>query len=138
MQEHYLTGKLPDEIRQLTKLETRVLGRYDNTNRIVITEAIGELTALTTLYIAGNGLTSLSDEIGLLSNLKSLRMQNNNLTGTIPVWIGGSLNLNGLCIFGNKLTGEIPADIKNNVWWEYYWKSWIEEQQEGYGFTNPD
>lgn len=115
-----------------------MLGRYDNTNRIVITEAIGELTVLTTLYIAGNGLTSLPDEIGLLSNLKSLRVQNNNLTGTILVWIGDLLNLNGLCIFGNKLIGEIPADIKNNVWWEYYWKSWIEEQQEGYGFTNPD
>ena len=135
-----LTGELPDEIRYLTNLETLTIDRYtnDTRNHIMLPEAIGELTNLTTLHIVGNGLTSLPEEMGKLVNLQTLWLRYNDLTGSLPVWIGNLTNLRDFNIEGNKLTGDIPDAVKNHPWWNM-WNphSTIYPQQDGYGFSFP-
>ena len=47
--------------------------------------------------------------MGRLTNLRGLRLQGNQLTGPIPVELGGLTNLQNLLLFSNQLTGSIPS-----------------------------
>ena len=49
--------------------------------------------------------------LGSLKNLKSLELENNNLTGEIPPSLGELPLLEALDISDNKLTGEIPSSL---------------------------
>ena len=56
-------------------------------------------------------------ELGGLSNLTELSLDNNQLTGTIPKELGSLANLQELYLGGNLLTGCVPAglrDVPNN------------------------
>ena len=62
------------------------------------------------LYI--NQLTgSIPPEIGNMTNLTYLYLDDNQLTGEIPPEIGNLTNLTKLYLFNNQLTGEIPESI---------------------------
>ena len=50
-------------------------------------------------------------ELGSLSNLTELSLDNNQLTGEIPPELGRLSNLTGLSLWGNQLTGEIPPEL---------------------------
>eukprot|EP00261_Vitis_vinifera_P023292 XP_010655183.2 PREDICTED: LRR receptor-like serine/threonine-protein kinase EFR [Vitis vinifera] len=54
---------------------------------------------------------NIPTEIGNLSNLYLLSLNNNDLTGTIPPSIGQLQKLQGLYLPSNKLQGSIPNDI---------------------------
>jgi hypothetical protein len=61
-----------------------------------------------------NNLTgTIPDWIGELTNLKLLDMDANSLTGHIPSWIGLMQNLNYLLLNRNQLTGTIPTQLQN-------------------------
>ncbi|KAK6160208.1 hypothetical protein DH2020_003589 [Rehmannia glutinosa] len=73
-------------------------------------------------YVSALGLPSLSlsgilsPGIGNLTNLQSVLLQNNEITGPIPAVIGKLEKLQTLDLSNNKLTGEIPSslgDLKN-------------------------
>ena len=73
---------------------------------------IGNLTNLTELYLNENQLTgSIPSEIGNLTNLYGLSLRYNQLTGPIPSEIGNLVNLTSLRLSSNQLTGEIPESI---------------------------
>ncbi|XP_017979870.1 PREDICTED: probable LRR receptor-like serine/threonine-protein kinase At3g47570 [Theobroma cacao] len=57
--------------------------------------------------IGGN----IPGEIGNLSNLISLEIENNELIGSIPTTIGRLEKLQGLHLDGNKLEGSIPYEL---------------------------
>ena len=62
--------------------------------------------------MSSNQLTgSIPSEIGNLTNLEYLRLDNNQLTGEIPPEIGNLTNLTHLYLNSNELTGEIPESI---------------------------
>ena len=62
----------------------------------------------TTLYLNNNQLTGeIPVEIGNLTNLEYLSLVDNQLTGEIPVEIGNLTNLEYLSLIDNQLTGEI-------------------------------
>ena len=68
----------------------------------------------TNLLLEGIGLTGeIPPEIGNLTNLEILSLQNNDLTGEIPSEIGNLTNLTHLFLNNNQLTGEIPSEIGN-------------------------
>lgn len=76
---------------------------------------IGDLVYTEKLSISelGEGLTgTIPGEIGNMSNLKFLKLYNNDLTGAIPSSIGTLLNLETLDLSYNRLT-EVPAEIGN-------------------------
>ncbi|RWR72942.1 LRR.XII-like protein [Cinnamomum micranthum f. kanehirae] len=74
-------------------------------------------TNLRTLYMGGNQLSgSIPSGIENLVNLIGLGMQDNFLTGTIPFTIGRLSKLQGLYLSNNKFMGEIPMSIGNITW----------------------
>ena len=50
-------------------------------------------------------------ELGGLSNLEQLSLDQNQLTGGIPAGLGGLANLESLYLHENQLTGSIPAEL---------------------------
>ena len=84
-----------------------------------IPSEIGNLTKLIYLVLRNNLLTgSIPQEIGNLTDLSSLSLNINQLTGTIPTEIGNLSNLTWLELNNNQLTGEIPESICDlNIDW---------------------
>ena len=80
-----------------------------------IPSEIGYLTNLTTLQLCGNQLTgSIPEEIGNLTNLTELWIANHpQLSGSIPEEIGNLTNLEYLWLHNNELIGSIPEEIGN-------------------------
>ena len=75
----------------------------------VDTDASGRVTVL---IFHGNNLTgTIPEELGRLSYLVSLHLDDNNLTGTIPRELGNLSNLNELDLADNALTGTIPKEL---------------------------
>jgi internalin A len=70
---------------------------------------IGQLTALTELYLWNNQLSTLPPEIGQLTALRELALHNNQLS-TLPPEIGQLTALTGLFLFNNRLT-TLPPEI---------------------------
>lgn len=78
--------------------------------------AIGNLTALRTLIITGDGLSELSGpippELGQLAGLKTLILHSNLFSGPIPAELGKLAQLEVLDLSRNSvLTGPIPAEL---------------------------
>ncbi|MBN1351134.1 hypothetical protein JXJ21_17065 [candidate division KSB1 bacterium] len=75
---------------------------------------IGNLTNLTSLSLNDNQLAgTISPEIGNLTNLTRLSLYDNQLGGTIPPEIGNLTNLTCLDLDKNQLGGTIPPQIGN-------------------------
>jgi len=75
---------------------------------------LGNLTNLTTLALFNNNLTgSIPAELGNLTNLTTLDLYYNGLTGSIPVELGNLTNLTTLHLGFNDLTGSIPPELGN-------------------------
>ena len=106
-----LTGSIPPEIGQLTKLSRLSLSRNDLTGSIP--PEIGLLTELNWLYLSLNDLTgSIPLEIGQLTQLKGLVLWQNQLSGSIPLEIGQLTELILLSLGGNQLSGCIPGQLQ--------------------------
>ena len=72
------------------------------------------MTNLISLNLSDNQLTgSIPPEIGNLTNLTELRLDYNQLTGSIPSEIGNLTNLEWLTLNNNQLTDTIPNKICN-------------------------
>ena len=105
-----LTGEIPAELGNLTKLELLWLAINQLTGEIPA--ELGDLTNLRRLHLSINQLTGeIPAELGYLANLKVLDLYNNQLTGEIPAELGSLTNLKGLWLASNQLTGEIPAEL---------------------------
>ena len=98
--------RVPAEIGQLTAL-TRL---YLNGNQLTTVPAeIGQLKALRTLDLRGNQLTAVPAEIGQLTALTELDLGDNQLTA-VSAEIGQLTALTELVLAENQLTA-VPAEI---------------------------
>ncbi len=95
-------------------------GRWDSERREWIPHGlqgsipaeIGSLTALSYLRLNNNALTGdIPPELGSLVNLRSLNLGSNALTGSIPTVLGSLSNLDNLQLYGNEITGGIPTQL---------------------------
>ena len=67
---------------------------------------------VSSLILDNNNLTgTIPAELGVLPNLKRLRLANNKLTGAIPADLGKLDSLNSLALAANQFTGTIPSDL---------------------------
>lgn len=67
---------------------------------------------VTALGAPSQGLSgSLSGKIANLTNLRQVLLQNNNITGEIPVGLGSLHNLQTLDLSNNKLFGQVPESL---------------------------
>ena len=95
--------ELLDIIEKATRTGQAVLNLRSKGIR-QLPDTIGQLSNLQSLYLDNNQLTGLPDVIGQLSNLQWLYLDNNQLTG-LPDVIGQLSNLQSLYLMNNQLTG---------------------------------
>ena len=74
---------------------------------------LGSLSNLERLVLENNKLSGeIPAELGSLSNLEWFHLRNNDLSGEIPPELGSLSNLESLSLSGNfELSGEIPAEL---------------------------
>ena len=112
LEDNNLTGTLPSEIGNLTRLG--VLTLQSNSLSGEIPEEIGNLTSLWSLDIAGNSLSGeIPSEIANLTSLMFLTLSFNSLSGSIPSEIWNLTRLELLNLGSNSLSGSIPSEIGN-------------------------
>ena len=92
-------------------------GTPDCYSRIVLTgnvpAELGLLTNLRTLDLSDNQLAGgIPAELGRLASLQSLDLSGNQLTGDIPAELGDIPNLHFLYLKGNQLTGCLPEGLR--------------------------
>ncbi|MXY47276.1 MAG: hypothetical protein F4Y44_09920 [Chloroflexi bacterium] len=92
-----LTGVIPPEIKHLAKLLNLKLS-----NNMLGSDMVGD----DAMPYGG-----IPDEIGTLTDLKTLQLDGNNLHGEIPPEIGNLTNLKALLLADNVLTGMIPPEL---------------------------
>ncbi|KAF3633574.1 hypothetical protein FXO37_26962 [Capsicum annuum] len=126
---NYLNGFIPFEIGKMNSLE--VLALESNNLSSPIPVSLGDLTELQYLFLHSNQLSGrIPSELGNLKelnalalyenqlmnwgnakNLIDLRIDRNNISGSIPLEIGNVKALLGLDLSSNQLTGQIPKEI---------------------------
>ncbi|CAL4979291.1 unnamed protein product [Urochloa decumbens] len=130
-----LSGHIPDTLGNLRNLS--ILSLSNNKLSGEIPQSIGKLDQLTELYFEENHLTGvipsslhgckhltrlnlscnslygqIPHELFSISTLsEGLDLSYNQLTGDIPLEIGGLINLNSLSLSNNQLSGEIPSTL---------------------------
>lgn len=98
---------LPEELGQLTQLETLRLGGYPHNGRrnhlTSLPDWLVHLKNLRFLSLSSNQLTALPDWLGGVENLQYLDLSNNQLT-VLPGWQGGLTSIRHLDLSLNQLT----------------------------------
>ncbi|WVZ77338.1 hypothetical protein U9M48_025217 [Paspalum notatum var. saurae] len=105
-----LSGLIPSIIGNLTNLS--ILNLYGNTlNGTIPSSLIG--CPLQSLDLSQNSLIgTIPKELFLINTLSNyMYIQNNILTGTLPVELGNLKNLGTLDFSSNKISGEIPVSL---------------------------
>ncbi|XP_048131374.1 probable LRR receptor-like serine/threonine-protein kinase At1g53430 [Rhodamnia argentea] len=107
---NYISGTLPTTLAQIPLTILSALG-----NRLSgIPKEIGDISTLEELVLEDNLLEgALEPNIGNLSRLRKLQLSANNFTGTIPESFGNLKNLQTFRIDGSTLSGKIPDFIGN-------------------------
>ena len=105
-----LSGKIPPELGNLTKLQHLYLNSNDLTGPIP--PELGNLINLKTLELNNNGLSGkIPPELGNLIRLETLSLSINDLTGPIPPELGQLTDLQYLWLSNNNLSGPIPTEV---------------------------
>ena len=109
LQANLLTGELPPQLFNQISLRNLALGQNSWTG--VIPPEIINLQNLEYLVLNYTGLSGpIPDELGFLRKMKTLlSLDNNQLTGTIPVSLGNMPDLEILRLQNNQLTGAVPG-----------------------------
>lgn len=105
-----LTGPLPPELGNLKNLRTLLL-RFNKLT--TLPPQLANLTNLKELDLGFNRLQGkIPGWIGRLKKLKTLRLDDNEFTGTIPENLGNLTKLTHLSLNSNRLTGNIPGELE--------------------------
>lgn len=105
-----MTGELPKEIGQLTKMRFIDLGRQGFTGQIPA--ELGNCVALEEIDFDECDFTGeLPENLKNLSRLHTLALSYNRLEGEIPAWIGDLKSLERIWLRYNHFTGNIPESI---------------------------
>ncbi|KAJ7538102.1 hypothetical protein O6H91_11G034100 [Diphasiastrum complanatum] len=111
-------GSIPAEIGSLKGLRSLTLNRNQLSGEIP--PSLGKLTNVTLFDLSENKLSSIipvssgnNENVGLdnLTLATSLYLQNNSLSGALPLEICYLPNLVNLFLNGNNLSGSLPSDI---------------------------
>ena len=105
-----LTGDIPAELSNLSKLEVLYLGWNELSGGIP--PELGRLANLQELNLSGNDLSGeIPLELSQLFDLRELDLSGNALSGKIPPELANLANLTKLSLGSNGLTGPFPPDL---------------------------
>lgn len=76
-----------------------------------VPKEIGQLTALVNVSLENNNLIGPLPDLSGLTMLERLHLQNNNLNGSLPDWLSNLNNLKELFIQNNNFSGVIPRQL---------------------------
>ncbi|KAH9326590.1 hypothetical protein KI387_006768, partial [Taxus chinensis] len=76
-----------------------------------IPKTLGQLSELVNLSLAYNSLTGPLQNLSTLRKLERLHLQNNNLSGKVPIWLSQLPNLKELFIGNNNFSGDVPLQL---------------------------
>ena len=115
----YRIRQLPScQPRKSRRTRTPSTGARATTSLLVLPPELGKLTKLTQLLLDDNDFTGqLPSELGNIAGLQHLFVRDSRLTGEIPAWLASLDDLEYLYLEGNDFTGCIPAglrDVQNN------------------------
>lgn len=101
----------------------RVMGRVNHDSFAgPIPEELGKLTQLKGLILNNHALTgAIPSSLGRLTNLRTLELRSNQLNEGIPSSLGDLINLEELLLDRNELTGELPSSLGNLINLQYLW-----------------
>lgn len=115
-----LYGKIPPEIKNLTKLE--VLQLNSNNLEGELPKELLELKQLKVLDLMTNWFSgNIPEEIGNLSNLRELKLHQNLFTGPIPESLVKLSQLEDLMLCENTLSGSLPNSFYDWDFWSHWW-----------------
>ncbi|KAI3685923.1 hypothetical protein L1987_79592 [Smallanthus sonchifolius] len=106
---NYITGEIPTEISKLLKLWQLELYANNLTGKLPV--GLRNLTNLHFFDASTNHLQGDLSELKFLTQLKSLQLFENELTGEIPPEIGDFKQLVNLSLYRNQLTGRLPQQL---------------------------
>ena len=107
---HNITGSLPPQLGNLTRLEQLILYGNNLTGRIP--PELGKLTKLRQLLLSDNQLEGpIPPEMGNMSNLHTLSLSYTDLSGPIPPALGNLTNLEYFASYWAQLSGPIPPEL---------------------------
>ncbi|KAK2969981.1 hypothetical protein RJ640_008321 [Escallonia rubra] len=108
------TGTLPPSLMNCTSLKKLIL-RVNSLPNDASNLQYNQLSNLPpAIYLNNNSLSgNIPIEIGKLKFIHVLDLSNNNFSGSIPDQISSLTNLEKLNLSGNQLSGEIPVSLKN-------------------------
>ncbi|KAG7340192.1 leucine rich repeat LRR-containing protein [Nitzschia inconspicua] len=113
LESNFFNGTFPQNIATMDQL-VYIYMRRNDMNFTLDWLSGGRLTNLFSLWLEGEGLSgTIPNDIGLLTRLASLSLTDSKLTGTIPTTLGQLTGLRRLWLYGNKLHGEIPQSFNN-------------------------
>ncbi|KAF8732792.1 hypothetical protein HU200_015131 [Digitaria exilis] len=109
-----LYGSIPEAIGNLSAL--RELSLSTNSLEGTIPISIGRLCELQHLDLSKNNLAGDIDNFGkamdaCMKELFSINLGTNNLSGSIPRWLGSFRKLSSVDLSNNSLTGHVPSNI---------------------------
>jgi Leucine-rich repeat (LRR) protein len=106
----YIEDHLPDELWQLTTLETLTISGFEHISSI--SEKIGQLNALQSLTLSKmHSLNALPASLGQLSKLKALTLYNLPIITALPEDIGQLRALNSLTLGYLTKLDTLPASL---------------------------
>ena len=108
---NHFRGLIPSDLGMMTNL--LILSLDHNAFQGPIPTTIGQCTGMKTLNLAHNTLSLLSTELYQLSNLIFLDLQNNTLGGPLDETseLGSLSNINTILLSHNQLTGTLPTEF---------------------------
>ncbi|PWA79284.1 Leucine-rich repeat-containing protein [Artemisia annua] len=107
---NFITGEIPAEITKLVNLWQLEAYNNDLTGKLPVGLG-GNLSKLEFFDVSTNHLEGDLSEVKYMSNLKSLQLFENELTGVFPPEIGEFKYLVNLSLYRNKLTGTLPHHL---------------------------
>ena len=99
-------GVMTDGNGRVTDLELS-----SNNLRGTLPADLGTLSNLSTLDLSDNQLSGTIPDLSALIGLMTLNLRDNQLSGTIPDWLSSLLSLTTLNLGENRLTGAIPEEL---------------------------